>query len=834
VTSRAVRRVRRAVRRLQARSKPAKPAPRRAAAAEAEPQPREALVRAIERGRDLDHAIVGQVRALIGAEEHDVARSIAESLRSYPETRALGNAVGGIVAYRQGYVELAWDLLRRVPRETWTRHAAAEYARSGLAEAPDEALAEIRALVAEDPPDLRAKFWYDVLGPVFGMGASEEARAVFAIFDRHVREDEQVWGAAEKHRDWMREWVAADPDSPAAPSQGRRAFAVLDYGHPSATRASANIGDHVQSIAALGQLVRYDGVRLHGRDELVGLLERLRGRTRPDVRRHDVNADLEVITAHRDASIYQAIPEDTWTLAFGWYMHPLFNFRHAFPLHRNLRPIFVSFHCNKRSLLTPEAVEYLKRYGPVGCRDWTSVYLLLSIGVPAFLSGCLTTTIDAVFPELETGPPSGAPVGYVDAPPSEVPDGAVTYQHSSEEVRHRSFVDNTQRALELLDTYRTRHSAIVTSRLHCYLPMRSIGVDVDFVPGNRSDVRFDGLIGIDDKAFEAMRRGLDDKLGQVIGAILAGRPEDDVYGLWRELTAADVAEAEKRRTLGVKLPPLRAGVEAQVRDIVKRTATNGPAQPDSVVDCAAVLHRGGGLDLSVLVASLLEHTSRPLHVWVLAHPGTGGGTKRLAASFPQVTVSRVPVGELDDPVSLLLPDLLPQVDRVIVFPLPAVATADVGELADLDLGGSMLGAPTQIGRNVSGFGVIHEAAKRLGRRTDASSALRRTAHARHEFDFDAFRTDVLVMDLAHARREGLAAQALPLVQEFGLDDVEALHYLFGPHRAVVPDRWATVPTRMPVRELGLLHWADGVKPSQHEVTPERDRWREYAQPLRRR
>lgn len=820
------------MRRLQAPQKAAEPAPLNGAAEE--PQPREALLRALERGRDLDHAIVAQVRALISADEHDAARSVAESLRGNHETRALGNLVGGVVAYRQGYVELAWDLLRRVPRDTWTRHAAAEWARSGLAEAPEEALAQLRELVAEDPPELRAKFWYDVLGPVFGIGASEEARAIFAIFDRHVREDDDVWRAASKHRDWMREWVAADPDSATAPSTGRRAFAVLDYGHPSANKASANIGDHVQSIAALGQLVRHDRVRLHGRDDLVGLLERLRERARPEIRRHDVEADLEVITAHRDASIYQAIPEDTWTLAFGWYMHPLFNFRHAFPLHRNLRPIFVSFHCNKRSLLTPDAVEYLKRYGPVGCRDWTTVYLLLSLGVPAFFSGCLTTTIDAVFPELESGPESGAPVGYVDAPPEEVPEGAVTYKHSSEDVRQRSFVDNTRHALELLDTYRTRHRAIVTSRLHCYLPLRSIGQDVDFVPGNPSDVRFDGLVGIDDKAFDAMRRSLNDKLGQVIGAILAGRPEEEVYGLWRELTAGDVAEAERQRLRGFELPPAPAGIAAQVQDVVERTTTTGPAPAADAVNSAVELRRGGGIDLLVLVASLLEHTDRPLHMWVLAHPGTGGGTKRLAKHFPQVTVSRLEVGGLDAPVSLLLPDLLPQVDRVVSLSLPALADADVAELADLDLGGHLLAAPTQIGRNVSGFGVIHDAAKRLGRRTDAAAALRRTAHARHAFDFDAFRADVLVMDLARARWEGLADQALPLVEEFGLDDVEALHYLLGPGRAVVPDRWATVPTRMPVRGPGLIHWADGVKPSQQEVTPEQERWREHARPLRQR
>ena len=111
--------------------------------------------------------------------------------------------------------------------------------------------------------------------------------------------------------------------------------------------------------------------------------------------------------------MYQAIPEGTWALCFGWYMHALFAMRFGFPLHRNLRPIFISFHCNKRDLLTTEAVEYLKRYGPVGCRDWNTVHLLASQGIPAFFSGCLTTTIDGVFPPGATPPPD-APVAYVD------------------------------------------------------------------------------------------------------------------------------------------------------------------------------------------------------------------------------------------------------------------------------------------------------------------------------------------------------------------------------------------------------------------------------------
>ncbi|MGZ8647247.1 MAG: hypothetical protein ACXW08_01190 [Solirubrobacteraceae bacterium] len=826
-----------------------------AAPAAAAPEPvdkgpdREALVRALARGHSVEQAVLNQVRALLSAEEYDTVQSLAESLQRRPETETLGNLAGGMAAFRRGYPELAWEHLRRVPRNAWASHAAAEYVRAGLAVAPDETLAEIRRLVADDPPQVRARRWFEILAPVYGFGAEELARDVFAIFDRHVREGHGGWPQAETHRDWLRPWVAASANSPTAPRPAgdRPMFAIMDYGHPSARKASANIGDHIQTIAALGHLVRHQNVRLHGREDLVDLLRQLQGRTRPELQRTDVDADLEVRTVHRDASMYEAIPEGTWVLCFGWFMHALFKMRHGFPLHENLRPVFVSFHCNKRELLTPEAVAYLKRYGPVGCRDWTTVYLLLSIGVPAFFSGCLTTTINTVFPDLADQPASDAPVAYVDAL-GQVPEGAVTYRHSDGEVRRRSFVANIYEGLELLETYRRRHRGIVTSRLHCYLPTRSLGMNVDFRPRNRADVRFDGLIDISDAAFDGIREGLVDKLGQVFAAILGGRPEDEVYALWREITAADVAFAEERRRSEIRLPPVAADIDGQVAQAVAQTVRREVPDPAAgePVQVAVILSRGGGLSLSALIDSLLEHTSRPLDVSVLALPGTNAMKRRLGERFPQIGYRWVPVGglaaDLRTPqgtpprpramVRLLLADLLPDVERAVVLPLPSVATADVAALAGLDLEGRLLAAPDRPGSAVSGFGVIHQAAARLSFRTEAASSLRRTAHARHAFDFDAFTTDVLVLDLARMREEGFSREALPLVEEFGLGDIEALHYLVGPDRASVPPDWAVVPTRSPLRGPGLVHWADRVKPWQPELTPERDRWRRHAAPYR--
>ena len=788
------------------------------------------ISRLLRRRRTPDaDATITQVRALLADRQGHVAQSLAESLRE--EAGTLARIAAGIVAFRRGFVELAWEELHPVARTDWARLAPAEYVRSGLAVAPDEAAREIRALVAADPPDVGAEGWHEIVTAVFGYGDQPLARAAFAAFDRRVTDDSPL----RRRRDTLRPWIEADPDSPTAvpPPAGRRTIAVMDYGHPGLRRASANLGDHIQTIAALGHLVRHQGVRLHGRPQLTGLLGRLRDRTLPERRLDAVRADVEVMTVHRDASMYQPIPEDTWVLCFGWYMHALFELRHGFPLHRNLRPIFVSFHCNKRDLLTPDAIEYLKRYGPVGCRDWTTVHLLLSCGVPAFFSGCVTTTIDTVFPHLDAPPAPDAPDAYVDIPPDDVPAGAPTFRHSSPAVRRRSFVRNVGDALELLETYRREHRAVVTSRLHCYLPLRSLGTDVEFRPKNGADVRFDGLIGIDDDAFDAMRAGLLDRLEQVHALILAGRPEADVYALWRRLAAADVAAAHERHSPALELPPVAPDAARALERARTQTVAHG-APGGHPVHCAVVLPKRGGLALSVLVASLQEHASRPLHLWVLARPGRSAVERRLGARFPQLSFSWVPIRGLARAIRVVLPDLLAGVGRAVVLPLPAVATGDVAELAELDIGEHAFAAPRKPGTaGVSGFGVINAAAARLSDRTEAAAALRRTAYARHRFDFDAFTGDVLVLDLARLRREPLGAQALALMQEFGLSELEALHYLAGPGRATVPERWAAVPTRTPRRGPGLVHWADRVKPWERELTPERELWRRYAARYRR-
>jgi hypothetical protein len=818
--------------------------PRRAPAPAPTPAPAAprgtALVERLLHDGDLTAAVLGQVRAWVADQRPAPAVSLAESLRRRPETRDLGDLASGIVAFQRGFPELAWSRFDGLAARVWAPHAPEEYVRCGLAHAHDRTVAEVRRLLDEDPELVRLGDWITLAGVAFGAAEHDLADDILTVVDKIAEQTPHRPEGIDRRRHWLRPWVQAEVGH-TGPRGDRPVFAVMDYGHPQPSRGSANIGDHVQSIASLGHLVRHQGLRYHGDPELVSLLERLAGRTRPELRLDDVDADLDVLTIHRDASMYQEIPEGTWTLCFGWFMHQLFKERYGFPLHDALRPLFLSFHCNKRDLLTDDAIAYLRRYGPVGCRDWTTVYLLLSAGVPAFFSGCLTTTVSTVFPELDERPPRTAPVGYVDVPDGLVEPGAPTYAHSDRAVRTRSFLENCDRAVELLETYRRDLSAVVTSRLHAYLPLRSLGVPVDFRPANLSDIRFDGLAGITDEAFEDIRTGILDILQGVFSLILSGAGEDEVYARWRELTADRVAAAERRlHAEPAALPAAPEQLAARVARAVAHTVTvEGTGGPDGEpVHVAVPVTKGEVGRLAPLVRSLRAHSSRPLHVWVLGRPKADHARAKLAAQLPDVTFSWVRTGGLDrafpaplrvpnTAARVLLRELLPGVDRVVVLPPAAVVEGDIAELADLDLGGHAFAAARSRESTTSGYHRLHDAAARLGRDTARSAELRRTAHALHAFDFDAFATNLLVVDLPRLAEQVPSATAVGLMQHYGLRPDEVLLYLAGPDRAEIPERWQHEPTEDAVRDPLLVRWT-GARPWDHDYAPEQERWHRHA------
>src|SRR5690606_21648242 len=77
----------------------------------------------------------------------------------------------------------------------------------------------------------------------------------------------------------------------------------------------------------------------------------------------------------------------------GWYTHKPENW----PPSNSIVPLFVSFHLNSAHAATllakEENVEYLKKHGPIGCRDFGTVKFLKEKGIDCYYSACLTTTL---------------------------------------------------------------------------------------------------------------------------------------------------------------------------------------------------------------------------------------------------------------------------------------------------------------------------------------------------------------------------------------------------------------------------------------------------------
>lgn len=126
-----------------------------------------------------------------------------------------------------------------------------------------------------------------------------------------------------------------------------------------AKRIRKNIGDYIQSIAA----------------------EQYTGR--------------DVVFVEREHT-HEYTGEPLQLIMNGWFMHIPENW----PPSENIVPLLTSVHINpdiSGKMLGEKGMAYLKKHGPVGCRDKGTERLLKSKGIPAYFSGCLTLTLGKTY-----------------------------------------------------------------------------------------------------------------------------------------------------------------------------------------------------------------------------------------------------------------------------------------------------------------------------------------------------------------------------------------------------------------------------------------------------
>ena len=481
------------------------------------------LAEAIATGASLEAATCRCVEALAATEDWrdlNTAWALTDGVAAVPGG-AVAAALGRvIVLHRRQQLDRAWALAGGIDDATLARWIPIEAVDAATAALTPEA--RQRALAIVGLADLsRTSVVIDLAGRLLAIGERTGAAALLASVDESQLDDDP------RRRDslrLLRGWLTTS--SRALPTDAVP-FGILGARTPDCAPASSNLGPSIEALATLGNLVRLSEVRFTGDDGLGELATDLQARVDPALRVPEARGSIHLVGIDRDFSSVADIPDGTWVFAVGRHGRPLYDGRHPFPYHPHVRPLFVSFCVDEAEVLGDDALAYLRRYGPVGCRDWTTVFLLLSAGVDAFFTGSITTTVDAIVPVAGDDRSGANVVAWIDAPgsPATGAKSALRYTHVDDSYRVLSIADGLRAADDRLATYRREVKRAVTGRLQAYLALTSLGIPADLRLRSPGDVRLAGLSDLrpGGQPVAEMRDGIRDLIAGTVATILRRR-----------------------------------------------------------------------------------------------------------------------------------------------------------------------------------------------------------------------------------------------------------------------------------------------------------------------
>lgn len=185
-----------------------------------------------------------------------------------------------------------------------------------------------------------------------------------------------------------------------------------------------------------------------------------------------------------------------------WYMHN----PHNFPPSKYIDPLLISMCLSKEirdDFLTDKTISYLKEYGPVGCRDYPSLRFLEENHIPAYFSGCLTTTL-VENPELKKRAANNKYIlcayctqDIVDAVKKRT--NLPVYYISKNYTPTIDSMDRFELAKAVLYMYHNAH-CVITPNLHTALPCLAFNVPVcvldpgEYIGDDDRKGRFEGLV----------------------------------------------------------------------------------------------------------------------------------------------------------------------------------------------------------------------------------------------------------------------------------------------------------------------------------------------------
>jgi lipopolysaccharide biosynthesis glycosyltransferase len=243
-----------------------------------------------------------------------------------------------------------------------------------------------------------------------------------------------------------------------------------------------NVGDFSQCLAAVNAWSRFYRPSWH--IEAPELREALEFFSRskplgPQVRARNYDAEVFMYFIDRDTTHNVPSPAGKdggpiYVIANGWYMTTGGGATYQLPLAPWIHPFLVSMHLHKPDALQqPGVVEWMNRFGPVGCRDTDTEQLFRSYGVDCYYSQCLTTTMEMPFSDLTDKSPHDT--FRVDQNKRFTQEGDQVFSHLMPDFMTPATPGQVmQKMLGLLRQY-VESNHLASTRIHAVMPAKAMG-----------------------------------------------------------------------------------------------------------------------------------------------------------------------------------------------------------------------------------------------------------------------------------------------------------------------------------------------------------------------
>jgi lipopolysaccharide biosynthesis glycosyltransferase len=796
------------------------------------------IISGVSRGLSLNQAIVDSLRQVEDRQERLIARSFVQALYDSPEDKDLGAISIGVLLSRFSLHEAAHHYFSEANATMAKSLAPFEYFSSFVAVDPERGLSDLEAYLSQNRAEISPE---DRISLLKVLAKYRHVEALRQEADLLIADKESYSHLSEKSQTlvkWFRKQLNHE-DAECVDIPGAINFAVMDYKQLDKSRTSRNRGDYVQTLAALSNLLRFKGIQFVGETKLSNYLNGLKTNVHADRQLDSETIKVQPVVIDRDFSSSRSYPKNTWLISNGWFMHRNYQGPIDFPYPKTILPLMISFHIQDPDVLTPEVVTELKRIEPIGCRDWTTLYRLRDFGIKAFFSGCVTTTVGQILPPAN--PTSSKSLAVVESRIDEYKykDWEIEkFIQVGEHVQDFDLVEGIEDARQMLIEY-VPFAKVATSRLHCYLPARSMGLPVDFRPKNLSDVRFEGLIDLDDKAFNKIRHGIEAKLEITLKAILAGESEESVRALWKEICQEEVEFAEKYASTYNLNTDSKINVEEAVASLSNaKTEIGHNPRGAKAVDVALALDQNLEDMIPVVLQSLVEHSDREINAHVLTRGLGDEFRQRMGKLFPKINfsfysfddvhygddlalLSHISVSTMD---RLFLPEILKTLDKVLYLDIDILIQADVGELYDIELGQNVFaGKRTKLKTWASMIRIVTRASLRF--EPTKAWEIRRRLHDQANLTGRTFNAGILLLNLKLMRDESFTAKHLYLVEDCRMNDQDVLNIYSNDRVVEIGSDWNHVPSQDFHLNPKIIHWAGPAKPWNKEYVLLQPRFR---------